>query len=325
MNKNVIIAVSMLLVFAMFYSELLDLFVSMTGPILKSIGAAGISIIVAVITFFYSYKNSVKLFDWIEDQTYGTRDYILGQCELLFIEVEPIKITYILLFLTFGMSILTLGFFSIMGMFTLGLVFGVIVGVIGWKLPKPIINLMVTLRIRKFEDQIVDGLSLLANGMRAGRGLQQAMNMVVEELPPPISQEFNLILQQTKIGVPINEAFDNFAKRMPTEDNNMFVSAINILKETGGNLAETFDTIVEIVRERIRLKQKIGTYVAQGFQQAMIMFSMPFMMALFFGNSDPTFFDKLFGTAVGIVFLLIALVLDFIGLFFILKIINIKV
>jgi tight adherence protein B len=325
MNKNLIIAILMLLGFALFYSELLDLFVSMTGPILNSIGVAGISIIVAVITFFYSYKNSVKLFEWIEDQTYGTRDYILGKCELLFIEVEPIKITYILLFLTFGMSILTVGFFSIMGMFTVGLVFGVIVGIIGWKLPKPIINFMVTLRIKKFEDQIVDGLSLLANGMRAGRGLQQAMNMVVEELPAPISQEFNLILQQTKIGVPINEAFDNFAKRMPTEDNNMFVSAINILKETGGNLAETFDTIVEIVRERIRLKQKIGTYVAQGFQQAMIMFSMPFMMALFFGNSDPTFFDKLFGTPIGIVFMLIALVLDFIGLYFILKIINIKV
>ena len=325
MNRNVIIGILGVLGLLIFYEELFEVFVAVANPVLDVIGSFGILVVVAVIVFMFSYRNSVKLFEWIEDQTYGTRDYILKKCELLFVEVEPIKVTYILLFLSFGMSIITICLFALAGKFTLGLFVGAIVAVIGWKIPKPVMNFLVKLRIKKFETQIVDALGLLANGLRAGRGLQQSMSMVVEELPPPVSQEFNMILQQTKIGVPINEAFDNFCERVPTEDNNMFVSAINILRETGGNLAETFDTIIEIVRERVRLKQKISTYVAQGFQQAMIMFAMPFVMALFFGSSDPTFFDNLFGTTIGIVFVIIALVLDIIGLFVILKIINIKV
>ena len=73
-----------------------------------------------------------------------------------------------------------------------------------------------------------------------------------------------MILQQNKIGVPLEECLDNLAKRVPTQDNDMFVASVNILRETGGNLAEVFDTIVFVIRERVRLKQKIDTYVAQG-------------------------------------------------------------
>lgn len=324
MNRNIIIAILAAVGLLAFYEELFSLFVSIAKPILDVTGPRGILIVVGVLTFLYCYKNSVKLFDWIEDQTYGTRDYIIKKCELLFIEVEPIKVTYLLVFLAFGLSTLTLCAFALAGKFVLGIFVGFLVGFLGWKSPKPIVNFMIKMRIKKFETQIVDALNLLANGLRAGRGLQQSMSMVVEELPAPVSQEFNLILQQTKIGVPINEAFDNFVTRVPTEDNNMFVASINILRETGGNLAETFDTIIDIIRERIRLKQKIATYVAQGFQQAMIMFSMPFVMAMFFGSSDPTFFDKLLGTPVGIMMALVALMFDLIGLFVILKIIDIK-
>ncbi len=325
MNKNLIIVAVGAVGALLFKDEVSDVFASLALPVLNGIGSVGILVTVAVLVFFFSYKNSVKLFDWIEDQTYGTRDYILKKCELLFYEVEPIKVTYLLLALSFGSGVLTICFFALLGKFTAGLFMGAIVAVIGWKIPKPIMNFLVAARIKKFEGQIVDALGLLANGLRAGRGLQQSMSMVVEELPAPVSQEFDLILQQTKIGVPINEAFDNFCERVPTEDNNMFVSAINILRETGGNLAETFDTIIDIVRERVRLKQKISTYVAQGFQQAMIMFAMPFVMAAFFGSSDPTFLPKLFGTTIGIIAMIVALVLDIIGLIVILKIINVKV
>jgi len=324
MNKKVIFGILGIFTLLFMYEQIYKGFLFVAEPFIQYIGSKGILIIVAVMTFAYSYKNSVALFQWIEDQTFGTRDYILKKCELLFIEIEPDKVTYILLFLTFGSATLTISFFALMGAFKTGLVMGTIVGFIGWKIPRPIINLMVQMRITKLETQIVDALNLLANGMRAGRGLQQSMSMVVEELPPPVSQEFNLILQQTKIGVPINEAFDNFAIRVPTEDTNMFVSAINILKETGGNLAEVFDTIIDIIRERIRLKQKIATFVSQGMAQASIMFCMPFAMALFFGASDPTFYEKM-STPVGIVFAILALIFDCIGAVVIYKIINIKV
>lgn len=81
--------------------------------------------------------------------------------------------------------------------------------------------------------QMVDALQLLSNGVRAGLSVPQAVGMIVDEMPAPISQEFNVLLQQNRIGMPLEECFENLAKRVPLEDNDMFVSAVNILRETG--------------------------------------------------------------------------------------------
>ncbi len=289
------------------------------------LGKKGILILVGIIFFLYSYKNSVKLFSWIEDQTFGTRDYILQKCELLFLEVKSDHITYALLFLAFGLSAIVTSIFFILGKFVLGILLGILVGFIGWKIPKPLMNYLVSKRIKQYEVQMVDALNLLSNGLRAGLSVPQSLGMVVEELPKPISQEFNLILQQTKIGVPLDEAFENLAKRVPTEDNDMFVSSVNILRETGGNLAEVFDTIAEVIRERVRLKQKIDTYVAQGKMQGAMIASMPTLMGSYFASSDPNFTDLLFGTLMGNIFLFIAVTLNIVGGYAMWKVIQIKV
>jgi tight adherence protein B len=172
---------------------------------------------------------------------------------------------------------------------------------------------------------MLDALNLMANGLRAGLSLPQAIGMVVDELPPPVSQEFNLVLQQNKIGVPLDEALENFKKRIYTEDNEMFVTSVNILRETGANLAETFDTIVLVIRERVRLKLKIDTYVASGKIQAYIIGAMPFLMILMFGSGDPDYFPLLFGTVLGVVCLMVICGMVAFGMWVIFKIIAIKV
>ncbi len=288
------------------------------------LGKQGILFSVGLIFFLYSYKNSVKLFAWIEDQTYGTRDFVLQKFELLFLEVKPNHVTYGLLFLTFGFSFIFMSILFAFGKFTLGIILGIFLSIVGWKLPRPIMNYFVNKRIIKYETQMVDALNLLSNGLRAGLSVPQSLGMVVEELPAPISQEFNMILQQTKIGVTLDDAFENLAKRVPTEDNDMFVSAVSILRETGGNLAEVFDTIAGVIRERIRLKQKIATYVAQGKMQGGMIASMPFAMGAYFASTDPTFVDSLFGTILGNVVLVIALGLNIAGGFMMWKVIQIK-
>jgi tight adherence protein B len=288
------------------------------------LGRKGLLVIVGIIFFVYSYRNSVKLFAWIENQTYGTRDFILQKCELLFIEIKPDHVTYLLLFFAFGISAITLSIFFLFGMYTFGIILAVIFSFLGWKLPKPVMNYFVNRRISKYESQMVDALNLLSNGMRAGLSVPQSIGMVVEELPAPVSQEFNLVLQQTKIGVTLDEAFENLAKRVPTEDNDMFVSSVSILRETGGNLAEVFDTIADVIRERVRLKQKIETYVAQGKMQGGMIASMPFLMGAYFSTTDPTFLDNLFGSLVGNIVLLIALFLNIVGGYFMWKVIQIK-
>ncbi len=292
---------------------------------LDVLGLKGVLFTLGALTFAYSYKNSVKLFSWIDDQTYGTRDYILKKFEIMFIEVDPEKITWVLLGMSFGMGILTFCVLALLGNLPLALFLGTIVLVIGWKSPKHIVDFFENRRKRKYAIQMVDALNLLANGIRAGLSMPQAIGMVVDELPAPISQEFNKVLQQAKIGVPMDEALENLKKRVYTEDNEMFVTSVNILRETGGNLAETFDTIVLVIRERVRLQLKIETYVASGKIQAYIIGAMPFLMILMFGSGDPDYFPLLFGTFLGIIALAVICGMVAFGMWVILKIIDIKV
>ncbi len=292
---------------------------------LNILGKNGTAAAVSLLFFFYAYKNSEKLFQWFEDQTYGTRDYVLSKCELIFFEIKEIHVTYILIGISFGPPILFFGLFSLMGKFILGAFLGAVLGFIGWKIPRPFMNFLEKRRIKVYEGQMVDGLNLLANGLRAGLSLPQSLGMVIDELPAPISQEFNLILQQNKIGVPLEECFEELVKRVPTEDNEMFVTSINILRETGGNLAEVFDTITDIIRERIRLKQKIEAFVAQGKFQGGTIFAMPFGMMAVYSQIEPKSFAMIWSHPVGIILMIVAFGSNLLGGYFILKVTEIKV
>lgn len=288
-------------------------------------GETGIMIAVGLIFFLYTYRNSIKLFAWFEDQTYGTRDYILKKFELLFLEVKPDHVTYFLIGTSLILPIIMFSFLALFGKLLLGAVVAIFFATIFWKGPRPFMDYLVDARVKKYRSQMVDGLNLLSNGLRAGLSLPQALGMVVDELPNPIAQEFNLILQQNRIGIPLEECFENLNKRVPTEDNEMFVTGVNILRETGGNLAETFDTIASVIRERVRLQQKIETFIAQGKFQGGMIFLMPFLMLLMFSISDPESVAPLFNTAIGIVVLVVAIGFDLVGGYFMWKVIQIKV
>ena len=161
---------------------------------LDVLGLNGVLIIIGLAVFTYTYVNSMRLFSWIDDQTYGTRDYILKKFEIMFIEVEPNKITLVLLLMSFGMGILTFCILALIGKAVLGAVAGIFVLIVGWKAPKPIVDYFENKRKKKYQTQMVDALNLLANGLRAGLTMPQAIGMVVDEMPAPVSQEFNLVL-----------------------------------------------------------------------------------------------------------------------------------
>lgn len=281
--------------------------------------------VVGIMFFILAYVYSHRLFNWIESQTYGTRSYIMEKLELLFIEMKPEHVTYILLFLSFGLGFIVLILFGIFSHWLAGFLFAILLSFLGWKIPKPFINMLIERRLKAYQNQMVDAMTLLANGIRAGLTVPQAIGMVVSEMPAPISQEFNLLLQQNKIGVPLDECFENLAKRVPTEDNDMFVSSVNILRETGGNLAEVFDTIVGVIRERVRLQQKIDTYTAQGMFQGATIASMPFAIGGIYFVTDPSSMMLLFTNPLGIIMAVVALCLDMAGVFVILKIVKIKI
>jgi tight adherence protein B len=187
------------------------------------------------------------------------------------------------------------------------------------------LSMMHKKRIKKFVLQMIDGLSLMSNGLRSGLNVPQALQIVTEELPNPISQEFGLVLSQNKLGVTLEDAMSNLSVRMPADDIEMFTTSVNILKETGGNLAETFDTISTTIRERIKVESKIAAMVSQGVMQGVIVVLMPFALAAILYAIDPERIAPMFTTIPGWILLMAMMSLQFLGGFTIWKIVQIKV
>lgn len=289
------------------------------------LGKWGVTLIIGFGVLVVTFKNSEKLFEFIENNTFGNRDYILKKFDLLFIKAKPDHVTYALLFASFGLGLIVFGLMAFTGSYFLGTVFAIFFIILGWKLPRPIVDYMVEKRVDKYSNQMVDALNLLSNGMRAGLSLPQATGMVVDELPAPVSEEFGVILQQNRLGVPIDECFQNLMKRVPTEDNEMFVTSIVILRESGGNLAEVFDTITDVIRERVRLKQKLATATASAKSQGTILFLMPFLMGTVFTLQDPSMMLNMVGNPIGLIALFVAIGLNLIGGYAMFKIAKIKV
>ncbi len=273
--------------------------------------------------FLVSYQYSKKILDWLRYQSIGTRDYIVEKLSQMFIEVPPQKILLGLFGLSFGLGLMV--FLLLLPQLFPAFFLGFITAVVGWKVPKPIVNFIYKKRVEKFVLQMVDGLGLMSNGMKSGLSVVQSMGLITQEMPNPIRQEFNLVLNENKLGIPLEEAFNNLAKRMESDDVEMFVTSVNILKETGGNLAETLDTIVATIRERVKVEKKIAAMTSQGFYQGMFVMAIPPLLGIFFYQSDPEFMRPLFTTTVGWLIIMTIILLELLGFFVIMKVIKIDV
>lgn len=270
-----------------------------------------------------SYQVALKGLAWFELQQTGTRDYIHQRLSMMFIEISPDRVLMCMFAASFGLGGVV--FLALIPNLLGGLVLGLLTGVIGWKSLRPVVDYLYRRRTDKFVLQLVDGLALMSNGLKSGLSVVQALSMVVEEMPNPIKQEFNLILSQNKLGVSLEEAFSNLAQRIPSEDVEMFVTAVNILKETGGNLSETFDTIVLTIRERIKVENKISALTAQGFYQGMIIIAVPPGLGFMLQATDPEFMEPLFTTPIGWVIVASILLLEVVGFFVIMRVVRIEV
>jgi tight adherence protein B len=172
---------------------------------------------------------------------------------------------------------------------------------------------------------MVDGLTIMANGIKSGLSVSQSMERVVDNLMPPISQEFGLVLSQVRLGQSLEEALNDLGERIPRPDVQMFVTSVNILKETGGNLAETFSTIVTVVRERQKVEKKIQAMTAQGLMQGMIVTMVPLVLLVVFLFVDPNYVKPMFTSTMGLILLMVMVGLQIIGGLVIRKIVKIDV
>jgi tight adherence protein B len=153
-------------------------------------------------------------------------------------------------------------------------------GFFGSFIPIIYLNMAAKRRLQAFENQLSDTLNLWVNALRSGYSVLQAMEAVATELPPPMSIEFERVIQEVRLGLGMEDALNNMLRRMPSEDLDLVVTAVNIQREVGGNLAEILDIISFTIRERVRIKGEIRTLTSQGRISGYVISFLP--IALFF-------------------------------------------
>ncbi|HVK60556.1 MAG TPA: type II secretion system F family protein [Bdellovibrionales bacterium] len=278
---------------------------------------------VSILVFIVSYLWSEPILEWLHVRSLGQREEVLRLLELMFVETDRRKVTLMMLSSSFGLG--ALFFIAFWPNLVPGIIFGGAVTIAMWSVPKLLIKSMWEKRASSFVDQMVDGMTLMANGMKAGLSVQQCMERVQENMPNPISQEFGLVLSQMRIGRGMGDALNELGMRIPRADVQMFVTSVNILQETGGNMAETFQTITYTVRERQKIEKKIEALTAQGVAQGVIISCVPFFLFIVFLIVDPAFVEPLYTTTLGYIALMTILILIAIGSLAIRKVVKIEV
>lgn len=264
-----------------------------------------------------------KSISWLHTRSLGQRDHMLKIMRVMGMDVNEKRITILILLCSFGVG--ALAFLVFWPNVLMGFIFGASLTIAGWQLPLMVVRLIYERRCGAFVAQMVDGLTIMANGIKAGSNPQESMKRVVEIMGNPISQEFSQVLYQMQVGDSFESALNDLGERIPRPDVQMFVTAINILKETGGNLAETFQTIVITIRERQKVEKKIEALTAQGLMQGIIVTMIPFILMGVFFMVDPAFITPMFNTTLGLVLLFVMLALQIIGGVVIKKLVTIKV
>jgi tight adherence protein B len=149
-------------------------------------------------------------------------------------------------------------------------------------------------RIRKFEDQLPDTLSILANSVRGGFSLFQALQLIARESAEPSKTEFMRVIQEISLGSPMDDALHGLAARIPTEDVDILVTAISLQHQTGGNLSHVLDVVATTVRERHRVEREIRSMTAQQRFSASMLAALPFVLALVIWAISPSYIGRLF-------------------------------
>jgi len=228
---------------------------------------------------------------WLDNQLEGSKfgDRIatsLAQADLKLRPAEYVAAMVIASFL--------LGFFA----WAIGgqnIISALIGAVLGGMAPRMYMKRQQNKRITTFGNQLPDMLNLTVNGLRAGYSTLQALESVSKELPPPLSEEFNRVVKEMQLGIAMDDALNNMHRRIPSDDLDLIITAINVQREVGGNLAEILDMISYTIRERIKIKGEIKVLVSQVIYSGRFLALLPLILMglLWFANREylMTFFS----------------------------------
>lgn len=275
-----------------------------------------LKLIILVLSFASVYLVAHQVVPLVTEKLHRTQAKKVSQAEKqldeMFVSVKREK-----LFLYYTLSPLMLAGLTLL-LFK-QLIFALIAGAIGFILPAFIIKLMEQKRKNKFQNQLVDGLMVISSSLKGGVSLLQAIEVLVEEMPPPISQEFGLILRENKMGLSLEDSLRRLNERMNLEELGLMINSVLVARETGGDLTKVFSRLSITIRDNRKLKENIKTLTLQGRLQGIIMSALPFVFVWWVISFNRQHFDIMLNSEQGRVLLLIAIVLQVLGIYLLRK------
>jgi tight adherence protein B len=202
---------------------------------------------------------------------------------------------------------------------------GLVFGIVGFFAPRIYVGQRQKRRLNAFNDQLGDTITLLANSLRSGYTIVQSMDTVAQQLPDPIAAEFRRVTQEIALGLHYEEALNNMLRRVPSDDLDLMITAINIQGRVGGNLAEILDTIGHTIRERVRIKGEIRVLTAQQMISGYVLTALPIGLGLILFLINRTYMGRMFTDPCGWIMIGVALTMIGIGFMIIKKIVSIEV
>ncbi len=192
-------------------------------------------------------------------------------------------------------------------------------------IPRVMLYILRKRRITLLTQQLPDFLMSVSRAMEAGSSLNQSLEVSIAEDSGPVSQEFALVMKEVRLGVDFNKALDNFSRRVPIEEAMLVATAIKISREIGGNLSEAIYRLSVTLRSKLEMEGKIKALTGQGRMQGIVMTLLPVFLGFVLFKMEPEAMSKLITEPIGWVVLVLIVIMELIGYFFIRKIVNIDV
>ncbi len=180
-------------------------------------------------------------------------------------------------------------------------------------------------RMERIEEQFPEALDVLKRGLQAGYAFNEALKLVFEELQGDLSNELKLLFQKINLGAETKAAMLSFVRRVPSTSAMAFASAVNIQKETGGNLAENIEKLSILIRQRFRFRRRVRTLSAEGRMSGWILVLLPFVLFAVLYLTSPSYISELFTTEAGNELLKWGLIGMLAGIFWIKKLLELEV
>jgi tight adherence protein B len=208
--------------------------------------------------------------------------------------------------------------------FGLGILYALILGVVGGLVPQFLVRRKANGRRKRFEDQLGDALSAVASSLRAGQSFQQAMSTIAMDGPDPMAKEFQRVETETRLGRPADEALQSMADRLASKNFEFVVLAVNIQRQVGGSLSEILDMVSDTVRGRVQFARKVRALTSMGRASAYVLVGMPFFLAGIIFLLDRSYIRPLWANGTGHIMVLIGLISMAMGALVCRKIVNFK-